>query len=332
MEYGLRNHRIYAHPSVYKKIAAYRVMTEKESFCLKPYGGMRRQLQRVCSRTERLRKLGFTGIPQWLPSKKGTYWITKNRRHYYVTEWIDGSHLGGKEEDYARLGEALARLHLISNRQSPVMPSIAMKEINRLRFQHMAFVTHLRSLKKQRNEFGQWFKEQGQQCLSLAEESWSVLSQPKVKRIFQQYQPSLIHGDVTRQNVIIHPNGLYLVDWEAVRWGCAYYELAKTLSNVTDYSEPLMKALLAGYEEHKPLTRTERFIVACLYRLPREAWYSARQIHDGKRASAFNVLTETWSKRLEMIRGLDAWAAQQREMPLSITNTEGSAVVVSGAY
>lgn len=328
-EYGFRDHRIYAHGSVYEKITAYRVVTRKSKYCLKPYRGLRRNLKLVCSRTEKLRKLGFANSPKWLTTGKGKKWVTRVGQHYYMTEWIDGSHLGDKEEDHARLGEVLAQLHLISKDRSPAIQSLVTKEINDLNVQNQMFARHLRSLKKRRNESGQWFKEHGKQCLSLAAESWKVFRRPKVTRLLR---PSLIHGDLTRPNIIVQPNGLYLVDWEAVRWGIPYYELAKTLSNVTNYSEPLMKALLTGYEKYNPLSPTERTIVASFYRLPREAWHSARELYYGRNAAVFQVLTQSWPKRLEMIRWLDTWAGQQQELTLSMMKSEGSTVVTGETY
>lgn len=307
-EYGLRNHHIYAHGSVYRNIAAYRVVTQKGAYCLKPYRGLRRELEHVCEQTAKLRKLGFANSPQWLTTRKGKKWVTVIGQNYYMTEWIDGSHLGDKEEDYVRLGEVLAQLHLISEHHLPSIPSNVTKEINHLNVQSQMFAKHLRSLRKRRSESGRWFKEQGEQCLSLAEESWKVFRQPEVKRLLR---PSLVHGDITRPNIIVQPKGLYLVDWEAVRWGIPYYELAKALSNVTNFSEPLMKALLAGYEKYNPLSPTQRRIVASFYRLPREAWFSARKLYWGKKVAVFQALTQSWSKRLEMIRWLDKWAEQQ---------------------
>ncbi|WP_397356667.1 phosphotransferase [Paenibacillus sp. N3.4] len=148
-----------------------------------------------------------------------------------------------------------------------------------------------------------WFREHGAECLSLAEEAWTAISQTDIQRMLRKEKPSLIHGDVTRPNVIVRSGRVYLVDWETTRLGSAYYEVAKTLNNITNYTVPHIKALLAGYESIRPLDREERLLVASLSRLPR-----ARQIRSGRPASIFRLLKETWGKRLEMVEWLDAWA------------------------
>ncbi|CAH8708362.1 phosphotransferase [Paenibacillus thiaminolyticus] len=58
--------------------------------------------------------------------------------------------------------------------------------------------------------------------------------------------PALIHGDVTFPNVIMHSNGLYLIDWNQVRMESTYYEIAKTLLNTTNFNPLWMGALLQG--------------------------------------------------------------------------------------
>ncbi|MFC5468812.1 phosphotransferase [Cohnella suwonensis] len=318
-QYGLRTYKIHACRSLYKKRAAYRAFTDKGSFLLKPYKGRQSLLNRVYSQLAWLKKHGFDSMPQWHRAANGKHWITKNRRIYYVTEWMEGTPLGEDPQDYERLGEVLARLHLISRRRSSVRPSFSKAEIHRFRKRHRAFARHLRIIQKNRNESGSWFRERGDQCLSMAEEAWNTLKQHDVKRIIRKEKTSIIHGDVTSPNVIVHTDGVYLVDWERARRGSAYYEVAKTLNNVAAFSVPYMKALLNGYEKHYPLMPEERLIITSLCRLPREAWIVAEQIRSGIRTDMFNVLMETWSKRLEAIRWLDAWASRQPRSPVNDT-------------
>jgi Ser/Thr protein kinase RdoA (MazF antagonist) len=316
-QYGLCTYKIHACSSLYKKKAAYRVLTDKGSFLLKPYRGQQRLLNRVCSRLAWLLKHSFDSMPQWLITVNGKHWITKNRRLYYITEWIDGTQLGEDVQDYERLGEVLARLHLISRRRSSVRPSFSKMEINRFRKRHRTFARHLRAIQMKRNESDCWFRERGDQCLSLAEEAWKTLKRHDVRRMLRKEIPSIIHGDVTSPNVIVHRDGIYLVDWERARRGSAYYEVAKTLNNVAAFSVPYMKALLDGYEKHYPLIPEERLIIASLCRLPREAWIAADQIRSGIHTDMFNVLKETWPKRMEAIRWLDGWAGQQPQAPVN---------------
>lgn len=306
LKYGLTNSQIYPCSSLYKKVAAYRVSTDKGTFLLKPYKGSN-SLRRISFRLESLKNNDFISMPEWLHTVNGERWITKNGRHYYVTEWVEGTRLG-EAEDYEKLGETIARLHIVSRRPTAVRPSFTLREIERFRKHHHKFTRYLPAIQNLRKPIGAWFHERGDECRRLAEEAWDTLRQPDVRRLLWKEKPSVIHGDVTRPNIIVNPGGLYLVDWERARLGSAYYEVAKTLNNVTDYSVDRMKAFLDGYEKYNPITPEERLIIASFFRLPREVWISARQVRKSNDNALFSTLKETWPMRLDAIRWLDEWA------------------------
>lgn len=308
MQYGLESHRVKTYRSLYKKAAAYRVSTNKGTYCLKPFRGSSARLSGIYKRIAQLHAHHFRSLPRWIPAKNGKYWCSKGGRLYYVTEWIDGSELGHHEQDFQKLGAALGRLHLITPSLKSGYPSYTAREVNRFWRHHRRFASHLQELLRDESRISEWFQEHGAECLSLAEKSWSVISQLGIQRMLRKEKPSIIHGDVTRPNVIVRSGSVYLVDWELARPGSAYYEVAKTLNNITNFTVPHIKALLDGYESIRPLGREERMIVASLSRLPREAWVAARQIRSGRPSTIFEVLKETWGKRLEMVEWLDSWA------------------------
>lgn len=119
---------------------------------------------------------------------------------------------------------------------------------------------------------------------------------------------SYIHGDVTRPNVLVNDTGVYLVDWEFTHRGSFYYEIAKTLNNIANFSITHIHALLTGYERIRPFHPEERLIIASLFRLPREAWVTGRQIQMGRSSDVFARLKESWLRRIEAIQWIDLWA------------------------
>jgi Ser/Thr protein kinase RdoA (MazF antagonist) len=248
-------------------------------------------------------------MPQWLATGNGNHWAVKTGRLYYVTEWIDGSKLSDNEQDYEQLGCMLARLHLISRRR--LSASFSMNEIEGLWHQNRIFAGHLKVVGKAHHGTAKWFREHGEQCLSLAEEAWRTFRQPDVLSLLRNEKSSLIHGDVTKPNIIVGLDGVYLVDWELARRGSSYYEVAKTLNNVSGFSVPLIKAFLAGYEREWPFVREERMIIASLCRLPREAWIAARLLRLGRKAPILTILQQSWPDRLEAIQWLDQWAGEE---------------------
>lgn len=310
LKYGLRALKVKACSSVYKQAAAYHVTTDKGEFLLKPFIGAKNRLDRVYSRITWLTNNGYRNMPKWLKTTDGKHWVSNNGRLHYVSEWIKGSKPGEKEDEYARVGEALAQLHKISkSRESGNIP-YSVREINRFREQHRVFAHHLAVIKTRGSS--RWFSNHGAECLSMAEDAWKTLRHSDIQRLLKREKSCLIHGDVTTPNIIINNNEAYLVDWEFARRGSAYYEVAKTLNNVSNYSVPHMTAFLSGYEKISPLMPEERLIIASLFRLPREAWIAANQIRLGQTTSLYTILKKAWHRRLEAVAWLDQWATNTK--------------------
>ncbi|PZE22738.1 phosphotransferase [Paenibacillus xerothermodurans] len=311
MQYGLRANEILPCSSHYKKIAGYRVLTDKGVFFLKAFRGPRARLNRVYAHNTWLQRANFNHLPEWRLTIKGRHAAETHGRLYYITEWLEGSAMGS-EQDYEKLGEVLAQLHRVSRRRCSAQSAFTALEIKRLQRHHGMFARHLRSMRSQNNDFGRWVRKKEERCLALAEEAWQTLRLSSVQRNLRMEKPVLIHGDVTRPNVIVRSGELYLIDWELVRQGSRYYEIAKTLSNVTHFSTPYIQAFLSGYEKHRPFTAEERLIISSLCRLPREAWLTVEQMRLGRRTALFNILRKTWNARMKMIKWLDSWATGHR--------------------
>ncbi len=322
-QYALRLYNVQAYHSLYRKEAAYRVSTDKGTFCLKPFRGSFARLSGIHKRLDDIRSSNFSSLPRWIPRKNGKYWSPQDGQFFYVTEWINGTKLGDKENDFLRLGAILARLHQSTTFSKSVSPSYTLREINRFRRMHQLFTSRLEKLNSEKRELWEWFQEHGADCLSLAEESWNVINQGSIQRILEEEKPSIIHGDVTRPNVIVQSANVFLIDWELARPGSTYYEVAKTLANVTNFSVPLTKAFLSGYESVRPLSYEEWQLIVSLTRLPREAWIAARQILSGRPSVTFHVLKVTWGRRMEWVGWLDSWAnLGSSRMSISISDPD----------
>lgn len=89
--------------------------------------------------------------------------------------------------------------------------------------------------------------------------------------------PALIHSDITPQNVIIADDGqLYMIDWDRVKPGSIYVDVANALMNTAHFNPVFIHSLLKGYEDLRPFDPAERQLISSLYRLPREVWLAAR--------------------------------------------------------
>ncbi|NGQ93624.1 phosphotransferase [Brevibacillus sp. SYP-B805] len=306
--YGLNIHEWHPLPSYYKKAAVFRVATNRGTFALKPFAGRKERLAQVSARLQRLDKCGFHHVPRWITTPKGERWVSHNGQLYYLSEWIDGAELGNTPLHYEELGEVLAKLHRVSADTAAASGS-SLRKINRFLQQHRVFAQSLPVLRKNKGEIGKWYRQHGERCKSLANQAWRSFGDARVKQLLSKEKPALIHGDVTRPNVILNESGLYLLDWEFVSEGSTYYEVAKTLANVTHFHTANMRAFLRGYEKHRPLTPEERLLIGAFFRLPREAWYVAQAIRQGKKPAMFEIMKRSWPGRIAAIAWLDRWAS-----------------------
>ncbi|WP_088833695.1 phosphotransferase [Paenibacillus tyrfis] len=313
--YGLQIKRIIPRHSLYKRNAAYRAITDRGDFLLKPFCRSRilgqrtpkQQIERISSHIRTLQEAGYPHLPKWLTTSSGRYWTSYQGKPYYLTEWIKGRELQNDVQDYDSLGKALAGLHNVCPTTRLPMSHFTLKEVGFLKWQEALFRRQLVRFDRRR---GRWFRKHGAECIALADEAWRIIKAPEVQRLIlmEHEHPALIHSDVTFPNVIIRSDGLFLIDWDRVRLGSIYLEIARTLQNTALFEPPRMEALLRGYEQFRPLLPEERLLISAFFRLPVEAWLSANRIAFGRSPSANRVLKKTWRPRLNAIGWMDNWA------------------------
>ncbi|GAA0136214.1 hypothetical protein YSY43_30550 [Paenibacillus sp. YSY-4.3] len=128
------------------------------------------------------------------------------------------------------------------------------------------------------------------------------------------FRPALIHNDITAHNVIISDDGqLFIIDWDRIKLGSIYVELATTLMNTTHFNPVFMHSLLQGYDELRHLNHAERKLISALYRLPREAWHAARFPDRPRSRNMLDIMEQTWLLRLKAMDELDEWAKSGAE-------------------
>ncbi|SDN58782.1 Phosphotransferase enzyme family protein [Paenibacillus sp. yr247] len=318
--YGLRLRRIKTYDSLYRKNAVYRASTDKGKFLIKAMNfrtleknlTREQHVNRVFFYIKKLKDCKYPNFPNWLTTSSGTYYVNKYGRHYYMAEWIRGRGMQDDVQDYEALGRALANLHTIckDHLSSRSMSYFTKRQINLFKLEDRLYRLRLPNIQKKKTIAKRWFEKHGERCRALADEAWDMLGTSEVKKILskEKNHPALIHGDVTIPNIVVNPNGLFLIDWDSLRMGSTYYEIAKTLSNTTFYKPVQISALLRGYEEINPLKSAERLLISALFRLPREAWCEVRNIILGRSQRGFHVLEQTWDERLNAIQILDEWA------------------------
>jgi Ser/Thr protein kinase RdoA (MazF antagonist) len=210
------------------------------------------------------------------------------------------------KEDFQKLGRALASLHIASRRYLPI-GSPFFDHIGLWRNQDRLF---RRRMSETHGWLSRWYKRFGESCNQFSDRSWIELKNPEIVGLLRKEmtRPALIHNDITSYNVIISDDGqLFIIDWDRIKPGTIYVDIAAALMNTARYNPVLIHSLLEGYEELHPLDRAERKLISSFYRLPREAWHAARFPHRPRSRTMLDIMEQTWPLRLKAMDFLEAW-------------------------
>ncbi|QDY86177.1 aminoglycoside phosphotransferase family protein [Paenibacillus polymyxa] len=305
--------------SLYRKNAVIQVKTKKGIYALKPfsrskvvYSNTIQQMERVASYIRLLKKRKYTYMPTWLPTHSGKLWTLDQGTPFYVSQWIKGRGLE-TADDYEKLGLALATLHATSTGLHWTEKGTPPPTIQQLRIwknQDRLFQKKMTKVSHQDKKYRNWYNTHGKDCNRLSRRAWKDLQDASIIRLLrvERRHPSLIHGDITIPNVIISDDGqLKIIDWDRVKIGSVYADLAKALMNTTQFNPEFVQSLLKGYQKRKPLSRTERKIVTALYKLPREAWHASRHPNRSRDREILDNWDQSWPLRLQIIHILQEW-------------------------
>lgn len=301
--------------SLYRKNAIVRVRTESGTYAMKPFfrsnllhSGTIDQIKTTADYIQHLMNNGFNSMPKWLASNSGKLWTLNQGRPFYVSTWINGRSMDN-QEDFEKLGRALASLHTTASLSFPINGPF----YNHIRLwqNHDRLFRRRMAKANQTNKWTRrWYNRFGESCNQFSDRSWTELMSPEIVDLFAKEMicPALIHCDITSQNVIIADDGqLFIIDWDRIKFGSIYVDVATALMNTTRFNPDLIHSLLNGYEELRPLDRTERKMISSLYRLPREAWSAARFPNSPRSRNLLDIMEQTWPLRLKAMDLLDEW-------------------------
>lgn len=305
--------------SLYRKKAAFHVQTKSGTYVIKPFSrnsilhsSALQQIKTTANYVQLLINSGFSYMPKWLMTRSGKAWTVYHGSPFYMTAWIKGRSLE-KQEDFAELGRALGTLHQTPLPFLHAQGAFTLAQTRLWQVKDRLFrkrMTHALQ-KKERNRG--WYKVYGHSCNQLSSRAWNDLRSPEIVELLQKEQtrPALIHNDITSPNVIISEEGqLFIIDWDHMKVGSIYVDVAKALMNTTQFNPEFIMALVQGYEEVRPLDRAERRLITALYGLPREAWQATRFPNRRRNREMLAIMKQTWSLRWRAMDVLDEWTDQ----------------------
>ncbi|KRF10705.1 phosphotransferase [Paenibacillus sp. Soil787] len=314
--FGLRPLRSSTVASFYRENAIIHVQTESGTYAMKPFfrntllrTSTIHQMKFTAAYVELLMNSGFSYMPKWLTARSGRLWTMHRGLPFYMTEWINGRSLE-TSGDFEELGRALATLHTTSSSLLDTKEPFTNKQIELWKMQDRLFRRRMASAIRTHGQNRKWYKKYGKYCKRLTDRTWAHLKSPEIEDLLKKEEdhPALIHNDITSPNVIISETGqLFIIDWDRVKVGSIYADLAKALMNTTQFNPDFILALLKGYEERRPLDETERKLISALYRLPREAWHATRFPHQSRSLEMLDIFEQTWHPRLKAMDFLDEW-------------------------
>ena len=240
-----------------------------------------------------MRHLARAGLPvvPALRTLEGSRWMRDKERVYEVYPWVDGEPFDPTSPEQLRAAaELLARLHQATEGFRPS----GRKDLPRLfdPRDRLPELAEARTLLEEGVSPGEVPPEQARRILDLLEaEARGVLKRVPDERYWALPQV-IVHGDYHAANLKYQEGQIVgLFDWD---WACRQARLKDVADGIIFfacprerplagdivaltqpplYDEERIRAFLAAYEAHLPLTKEER---ACLPDLLRERWLYMR--------------------------------------------------------
>jgi len=237
--------------------------------------GLRTALQ-LRSELAWMQAMAEAGIPVPTPllSVRGALVETMDGFNFSLLDWIDAEPLGqesklihraGAEAAMVELGRQMARLHRAAAAWTP--PA----DFDRPAWDFEGLL----------GEQPLWGRFWDQPELSADQADLLIRARDLSAERLRALAPPLrlIHADLIPDNVMRGADGcLHLIDFDDCCWGFREFDLATTISRLerSPDPEPLIEALLAGYEALEPIDREALPLMLALRHFTYVGWISAR--------------------------------------------------------
>lgn len=208
-------------------------------------------------------KAGGLHVPAPVPTRDGRNLVTLPvtpafaNQHADIVSWMHGEELGRSGEPlrhpperlaliFGQLGEAMAELHAISDRWAPPAS-----------FRRPAW--NLDGLLGENPFWGRFWD-----CPGLPPESAKQLAALRsllTERLRSAERSGLdyglIHADLVRENVLVGPDHVELIDFDDAGYGWRMFDIATALlrNRREPYFDLIQASLIAGYRKRRPLSQ-----------------------------------------------------------------------------
>jgi homoserine kinase type II len=250
----------------------YKIETNKGKFFIKTVRGKKQDSLETIYKTEKYVKSFDLPAVIMLLTKDNNYFVKIEEKDFCVYPFIesDRRHVYS-EEDYFRMGEMLAKIHLVSKEK---LPDFEVRPIKNPSTEKVLLI--LESFKQ---------KIESKEILDEMDEKFLLNINLKIETLkslddggkIYSHKNHLLHGDYQTGNLLIDTNSREIIgicDWEKSEVGSRAYEIARSLLCIVDFRNEEdfknIKFFIDGYNSKYPITEQE-IIEGFEYRLNRTA-------------------------------------------------------------
>jgi CotS family spore coat protein len=270
---------------IYRARSAYKIVTSKETLCLKRlkhgYGKANNGYYLV----EHLFKMGFDNTARFIKNKDGELYVKYKKFTLYVTEWIDGEECNLEDLSEAiNCMKLLAKFHMTANS----IDTSKLKIKNNLKNWPKIFLSTLTELEQYRNiaerkriknEFDLLYLQYVDTFYDRITKSIDVLNCSYYYTISSEASKnkSICHDSFYYQNILKKDGKYYLIDLDSIIIDLEVVDIAKYIRRLMfrkcynwDFNKAL--ALIEAYSSVKPLSYKELEIMLALISFPHKFW------------------------------------------------------------
>lgn len=252
--------------------------------------------------------LVLTGQGEAIWQEGGASWL--------ATGWVQGRGCDfRRRQDCLQAARTLAALHQVAHGLTPPPGSRpktmywAWPEKYEERIEELQAFQKLLAMKGKLNSFERGFLQALPRGLQLARQALEVLNSSQYQVVASEAEraQAFIHRDVAARNFIIHPDGhAYLIDFDYCRQDLPAADVARLLQRAMKrqgWQREKAEAILAAYEEIRPLSAEEKTVIAAFLTFPQKFWRLANRYfyrkegwNQEKYAAKLNKAVNYWEK------------------------------------
>jgi len=248
----------------------YKIETEKGKFFIKTVRGKKQDSIETIYKTENYVKSFDIPVVAMLLTKDNNYFVKLEDKSFCAYDFIESDRCHEySEQDYSRMGEMLARIHLASKEK---LPSFEVRLIKNPSKKEVLLA--LESF-KQKIELKKDFDEIDKNFLESINLKIQTLKPLGENDNIYSHKDHLLHGDYQTGNLLISKENREIVgicDWEKSELGSRAYEIARSLLFIIDFRNEenfkYIKNFMDGYNSVYPISEQE-LIEGFEYRLNR---------------------------------------------------------------